>query len=900
MSLDDPIISKNKQRLALPCDTCPANCRPVRTRGKKRAKILVVSKGPRTPTQADLEQHMGDDALGIFLDTAEMNGFDETDFIFHSAIKCYFDDKTTPPQDKKWIKANCREYFLRAVEKAQPDIIIPLGVDAAVAVYGKGKKITKIRGMPEYLEDYDAWVYPMVDPTMVAMYPQQRGIFEADFRRLSALMENGFDIENATHDEPGDYRIVTDLQFIIDDDPSLLAFDIEAMGLRWIYNDKKILTMQFCYEEGKAYLLPWDHPDMPMSIRQKKRVKRQLRQILCNPERTIIGHNLKFDAVWVWHKLGIRFKVGGDTLNLCAIDDENLLTKDLSTLTKMYIPELAGYDDYFNQTYDKAHLELVDIDELRKYGCGDVDAVFRLFPILEDKVYNDDQLANYYETVTLSALNTFMSIERRGMPVNLDKLDDLEEELRDYIEELYQELIDEVPNSIKRQHLREHRSNDPREVLKFTRPQFVIDILFDHPDGFCLEPRVFTKTTKNLDPEFQVPSVSSKDHLPFFFEECPFTEKLAEWIKLNRLLDTNIVGFREKYVVDGCIYPTYTMDVTVTGRTSSRDPNGQNFPKRGRFAKTYRSIFLPPPGWVMLEADLSQAELRIAADMAGEPTMLDIYNSGGDIHRLTALIVSGLSESQFNQLPKDEQGLYRFKAKAVNFGFLYGMGWRKFIIYAKTQYAVDFTEAEAQRIRNGFFNTYSRLPRWHQAVRAFVRQHGFVRSYSGRVRHLPTINSSEEYIQQEAERQAINSPVQEFGSTLGVLAACRIDQNIDPNYLQIFGFVHDAVYAAAPPQYVEWGAKTMKYYMETVPIRDFFNLNMQCPIVADVSFGWDGGNQYEMDGLKLDETYNFRALEEELMDKGVITEPFNLPEQEIPPGRGEIEIPEHLRLHMVA
>lgn len=213
------------------------------------------------------------------------------------------------------------------------------------------------------------------------------------------------------------------------------------------------------------------------------------------------------------------------------------------------------------------------------------------------------------------------------------------------------------------------------------------------------------------------------------------------------------------------------------------------------------------------------------------------------------------------------------------------MGWRKFIIYAKTQYGVEFTEEEAQRVRVGFFSRYSNLPLWHQAVRDFVRKHGYVRSYSGRIRHLPMVWSEEEYIRAEAERQAINSPVQNFASDLGVMAVSRIEQDISDEYLAITGFVHDAIYAMVPEEYVEWGAKTLKYYMETDPIEEWFGVKMKVPIIADVGFGWNGGETYELEGLSadLDEPYDFEAI---AYDPETNEYKFELPHQKLPPNMG--------------
>lgn len=323
---------------------------------------------------------------------------------------------------------------------------------------------------------------------------------------------------------------------------------------------------------------------------------------------------------------------------------------------------------------------------------------------------------------------------------------------------------------------------------------------------------------------------------------------------------------------------------------NSEDPNGQNTPKRGPIAMEYRKMFVAPEHCFLLEADLSQAELRIAADMANDPVMLEIYRTKGDIHTATALIVMGVTMETFKKLPKQEQKDARTKAKAVNFGFLYGMSWRKFIAYAKTQYGVEFTEREAQRIRVAFFEKYPMLSKWHTAMRAFAKEHMQVRSYSGRIRHLPQIASADEGIRAEAERQAINSPVQEFGSSLGVMALGRMEAELDPQYLQVVGFVHDAIYAYVPKQYLEWGAKTLRWYMETNPIEKWFGRKMRCPIVADVGFGLNLGEVHEMgefdipaDGRVTIGDYDFNKLWEEGKE-GLL-----IPRQKIPTNNGRLE-----------
>jgi DNA polymerase I-like protein with 3'-5' exonuclease and polymerase domains len=379
-------------------------------------------------------------------------------------------------------------------------------------------------------------------------------------------------------------------------------------------------------------------------------------------------------------------------------------------------------------------------------------------------------------------------------------------------------------------------------------------------------------------------------------------------MKEESLLTKSINSFEKKFIVEDRIYPRYSLWTAVTGRSSSSDPNGQNRPVRGKAAKEYGRMFKADEGKVILSADLSQAELRIAADMANERTMIEIYRNDGDVHASTAAAVIGelfdkfmghmdddtplhevvedwggarqylqsISQEERSKVTvSDFLGLKRYHAKAVDFGYIFGMWWKKFMAYAKTQYGVEFTPKESESAYKAFFNKYSGLNSWHDKTRSFVRSHGYVRSYSGRIRHLPTIHSTDEWVAKEAERQAINAPVQEFASSWGLMAMADIDANVDSYYLQLRGFIHDALYAQVRLEHILWGASVMKHYMENVPVSERLGLRMKVPMKSDVAFGLNESDKVEMKGFDMSKAYDLRSL------KGL---DFEIPDQEVPPG----------------
>lgn len=854
-------------------------------------RYMIVTEAPARylATQGRLLSNAAGRVLSA---TLKDNGFVRDDFVFVPQIRCIFEAETIHNKVKAQIQKHCRAHLLDAVDYYRPDVILPLGADAAKQVLGKPVKITKVRGIPTYNSDHESVVLPMLHPGYVAMYPQHTGAFNADCATFGRLVDAGLDIDAAAPATPSGYVFVDDLQFLVDAKPKILVFDTETTSLSYFHKgthdvrkydpsihgkefdpSAAILTMQFCIEPGTAYMLVWDHPERPISLRNKQRIRKQLVELLCNEDTLVVGHNSKFDANFVYQCLGIRYRVGGDTLMLAALIDENAISKSQNVMVKQYVPSHAGYDDTFNSTYDKSRMWEVPLDALLSYGCGDVDTCFMLYEVFMDILNDDPKLLAHYHYVSLSGINSFADIEVHGTHVDMTALAAFEQLMEEAVTEEYLNLLEQIPKSIKRKHI--------DRGLKFSRGEFTRDILFEHPDGFRLRPTVFTGSTAKLPEPLRVPSVSTKDHLPYFYEQCPFTLELAEYIKDDRILGTSVRGFKNKYIHDGLVRPTYSLWTAVTGRTSSENPNGQNYIKRGPRAKAYRKVFVAPDGYIVIEADYSQAELRIVADMANEPTMLRVYLEGGDIHVTTALIVLGISLEQFFLLSKDEQKAARQKAKAVNFGFVYGMGWRKFIGYAKTQYGVEFTEIEAQRIRAAYFELYAMLLPWHDAMRAYATQHGFVRSYSGRIRHLPMIHSQDKSVVQEAGRQAINSPVQGFASDLGIIAVSRMQDEIEPKYLQPIAFVHDALYCYAPIKYALWAAETLKYYMESNPLVDMFNRRMRVPIVADVSIGRSFGDTYELPGFSKAKDFDASTLWDAENETGLL-----LPTQVAPPRYG--------------
>jgi uracil-DNA glycosylase family 4 len=733
-----------------------------------------------------------------------------------------------------------RDELVSLIKNNNPKMIIPFGAKACQQVIGRAVKITKVRGQPIQDENVAGGIplLPMFSPFFAQRQPENEAAFISDLQTAGRVYKSNYDLDAATLTYKHDYQWCYDLDFLIKKKPKRLSVDVETVGLIAFDPNSTVLTVQLCYEEGKSVCIPINydrgklrhHNFIPWKNINREKLLRQVKTLLEDDSIEKVGQNLKFDWLMLWYQLGIEMaNYKHDTMLQAHLIDENQRRINIDDLARQHVPEMAGFNDQYNLDPDhvqKTRMDLLPPEKMLPYACGDTDAAWRLCNNLDAILLEDPALYACYEHVTMPAQRAFCYIELNGFPVSVHQLRSFERKLKIHqkIERKY--LLRLIPKSIRDKH------RDTGVGVKVTRQVIMIDWLYEHPDGLQLEPRIFTKTGK--------PSTSSKLALPYYVADHPEILRLIDYIKNEKMLNTYTKGFY-KYIFDGKIRPTYKLAATVTGRSASADPNGQNFPKRGKMAKEYRKIFQAPEGWCFVALDLSQAELRIAAMMSGDENMLQVYRDGGDIHRATAAGTMGITVDEFLKLPKAEQDLKRFQAKAINFGFLYGMWWIKFREYAKTDYGIDFTAEEAKTIRENFFKTYPYLEHWHNWVQEHVRENGMIRTYDGRIRHLPNVTSNDEGVAKQALRMGINSPVQSIASDLGLMTLGRLIPYLRESGLDEFikpcGFIHDAIVCLVKDEYAGQACRVVKHYMESNPLDKWFSWTPEIPIIADAEVG---------------------------------------------------------------
>lgn len=299
----------------------------------------------------------------------------------------------------------------------------------------------------------------------------------------------------------------------------------------------------------------------------------------------------------------------------------------------------------------------------------------------------------------------------------------------------------------------------------------------------------------------------------------PIIQEIIDYRTLTKLKATYADGLLKVIAEDGRIHTTFQNTVTATGRLSSTEPNLQNIPIRTELGGQIRKMFIPRAGWVLVDADYSQIELRVLAHIADDEAMRQAFLSGEDIHRVTASQVFGVP-------PEEVTPEMRRQAKAVNFGIVYGMSE-----YSLSE-DIGVSYADAKAWMCSYFEKYSGVRAWRQQVVETARQNGYVTTLMGRRRSLPELHSSNRNVRSAAERMALNTPIQGSAADIIKAAMLRVDSALKASSLQarLILQVHDELLVEAPADEVSQVQELLTREMTQV-------CTLSVPLVAEAHTG---------------------------------------------------------------
>lgn len=803
--------------------------------GNHDAEILVVSKTP-----------LGERSRKELFTYLERAGFEPDKIAFTGAIKCAVWQLVANKTDLK----TCKPFLEAEIDAIKPKYILALGNEALSSTCGRSG-IMKHRGIMYERAD-GIKVMGTISPSAVYRNPGQKGGFEADLRFFNNMVRGVAQETGAEPDEFSYHRVM--------DKPALMnmiekleladiaSIDIESTGFDEFAADARIVSLAVTirwdsWEEPEqrtdVFAVPLYHPESPWRSSWRKVLK--ILAPYMNKVRKRVAHNGKFDCRWL-HQFRCFTYLTFDTMLAAALLDENR-PKGLKPLAQ----QLLGAKPWAISTKDLLETPLEDV---LWYNALDTWHTLRLYDILRNDLIQQPRLSKLFQHIILPASNVLVNVERHGVWTDQPKLMKHWAEAQHELERVDAKLTEWVPEEHPFQIKKNRRGGWVEEIegINWNPSNFLRWFVYSY-----LEMPVTARGKEKDDGSPGDPSLAEAIMLDL--RESPGHEVidlLLERTKWQKYTSAFFSSYAEQLDENSRIHTTFKLTGTVTGRLSSgkadedkvtakkqiRGVNMQQVP-RDPFV---RGVFGSAPGNYFVEFDYSQIELRIAAFIAQEVNMLQLYATGQDIHMAMAMRMTG---KPAHLVTKEE----RKKAKAVNFGFLYGMGWFKFISTAWSNYGVRVTEEDSRSFRKSFFDQFPGLPKWHANQRLMAHKFGHVVSPMGRIRHLPDIRSRAKAVVAEAERQAINSPVQAMASDMALWSMVLVDKKLKKMGLEAtpIGTVHDAVNYEVPRDELGVVLPIIKETMENLPLERVFGVDLNVPVIADCKVGtrWGGATEIE-------------------------------------------------------
>jgi len=509
------------------------------------------------------------------------------------------------------------------------------------------------------------------------------------------------------------------------------CFDTETTDIDPL--NSEIVALALSWEKGTGYLIHF-----PESRQETEAILEIIRPLLENRNILKIGQNIKFD-IQVLGNYGIE--VSGplfDTMiahYLLEPDmrhNMNLLSEVYLSYSPVHIESLIG-----EKGQSQKNMRSVPADRLKEYAVEDADVTLQLKNIFEPGIKNEG-LSELAAGIEMPLINVLADMERNGVMLNGKELNAIAETLRNDIINLEKEIYSFAGTE-----------------FNISSPKQLGDILFIR---LKLDDKARITKTKQF--------VTSEEILQRLTHKHPIVDKVLEYRGLRKLLSTYVEALPK--LVDkktGRIHTSFNQAVAATGRLSSNNPNLQNIPIREERGREIRKAFVPGEDYIFLSADYSQIELRLMAHLSRDKNMISDFLSGNDIHAATASKIFGVD---INDVTREMRG----KAKTANFGIIYGIS--SFGLSER----LTIGRKEAKELIDGYFASYPGVKVYMDESIRKAREKGYVTTMFGRRRYVRDINSRNQVVRGNAERNAINAPIQGTAADIIKIAMIRIHDKL--------------------------------------------------------------------------------------------------------------------------
>ncbi|PKH58267.1 DNA polymerase I [Shewanella sp. Choline-02u-19] len=512
----------------------------------------------------------------------------------------------------------------------------------------------------------------------------------------------------------------------------LIAIDTETTSLN--YMEAELVGISFAIEAGKAAYLPLAHDyiDAPEQL-DKAMVFAKLTPLLENDAIKKVGQNLKYD-ISIFANAGITLRgVQFDTMLESYVFNSVATKHNMDDLALKYLGHKnISFEEIAGKGVKQITFNQVPLEVAAPYAAEDADITLRLHQHLWPRLEKQPELASVFTDIELPLIDILSTIERQGVLIDSMLLGQQSEELARKIDEL-QSKAHEIAGQ-------PFNLASPKQLQELFFEKLGYPILKKTPKG---APSTAEEVLVELALDYPLPKIIL-EHRSLAKLKSTYTDKLPLMVNAKT----------------GRVHTSYHQANAATGRLSSSEPNLQNIPIRTEEGRRIRHAFIAPAGKKILAADYSQIELRIMAHLSQDKGLLTAFAAGKDIHKATAAEVFNVD---FSEVTTDQ----RRRAKAVNFGLIYGMsafGLAK---------QLDIPRAEAQLYIDTYFKRYPGVLKYMEETRAIAADLGYVSTLYGRRLYLPAIKDRNAMRRQAAERAAINAPMQ--GTAADIIKKAMID-----------------------------------------------------------------------------------------------------------------------------
>ena len=534
----------------------------------------------------------------------------------------------------------------------------------------------------------------------------------------------------------------------------------------------------------------------PIQIPLEK-VLEVLRPLLADPSILKIGHNIKYDMV-VLSRYGISVMPVEDTMLLSYVLEGGSHGHGMDELAELYLGHTTiKYKEVTGTGKAQVTFDKVPLDQALTYAAEDADVTRTLHLLLKPRLITE-RMTTVYETIERPLISVLAAMEVKGIKVELAQLKRLNSEFSQRLGEL--------------EHTIHQLAGHPFNVGS---PKQLGEILFEE---MGLEGGQKGKAGSYTTSASVLESLAGQGHaLP---------AKVLEWRHLDKLNSTYTQALIEQiHPQTKRVHTSYAMASASTGRLSSTDPNLQNIPIRSEEGRKIRQAFVAEPGRTLLSLDYSQIELRLLAHTADIGVLKQAFKEGQDIHTLTASQVFGIPPEQIDPS-------IRRKAKAINFGIIYGIS----AFGLARQLGVE--QSEAATYMKAYFERYPGIQDYMERTKQFCREHGYVQTLFGRRCHVPGIHDKNPARRNFAERAAINAPLQGSAADILKRAMIRVPPALEQQGLSTKAHmlltVHDELIFEVDDEVLDQTAGVVKNVMESATLP---RLQLSVPLTVDVGQG---------------------------------------------------------------